>query len=102
MIRQSVSGLAFGSCVIAHRCKRRPGKANVIPEGSGDGFERQRGVDVLMRGGLAVRAAGPASLGASAQSLVNDGLDGARASAAFGAATEAAINLLGTTRKVLR
>ena len=51
---------------------------------------------------LAVRAAGAASLGASAQSLVNDGLDGARASAAFGAATEAAIDLLGTTGKVLR
>lgn len=55
-----------------------------------------------MRSGLAVRAAGAASLGASAQSLVNDGLDGARASAAFGAATEAAIDLLGTTGKVLR
>ena len=59
-------------------------------------------MDVLMRSGLAVRAAGAASLGASAQSLVNDGLDGARASAAFGAATEATIDLLGTTGKVLR
>jgi hypothetical protein len=51
---------------------------------------------------LAVRASGAAGLGADAQSLVNDGLDGPRAPAAFGAATEAAIDLLGATRKLFR
>jgi len=59
-------------------------------------------MDVLMRSRPAVRAAGAASLGASAQSLVNDALDGARASAAFSAAAEAAIDLLGIAGKVLR
>jgi hypothetical protein len=43
-----------------------------------------------------------AGLGASTESLVNDGFDGARASATFGAATEAAIDLLGIARKVFR
>jgi hypothetical protein len=43
-----------------------------------------------------------ASLGASTESLVNDGFDGAGASATFGAATEAAIDLLGIARKVFR
>jgi hypothetical protein len=50
----------------------------------------------------AVRAAGAAGLGASPQSLVDDGLDGARATAAFGAAAEAAVDLLGIAGKVLR
>ena len=50
--------------------------------------------------GLTVRATGTAGLGAGAQSLVNDGLDGARAAAAFGAAAEAAVNLLGISGKV--
>ena len=66
------------------------------------GFECQRVFDVLMRGGLAVRAAGAAGLGASPQRLINDGLDGARASAAFGAAAETSVDLLGTAGKVLR
>jgi hypothetical protein len=43
-----------------------------------------------------------AGLGASTESLVNDGFDGAGASATFGATTEAAIDLLGITRKVFR
>jgi hypothetical protein len=47
-----------------------------------------------------VRTAGTARLGASAQSLVNDGLDGARAPAAFGTATEASIELLGIPGEV--
>ena len=51
---------------------------------------------------LAVRATGAAGLGAGAQSLVNDGLDGARASATFGAAAEATVDLLGITGKVGR
>ena len=50
----------------------------------------------------AVRAAGAAGLGASSQSLVDDGLDGARATAAFCAAAEAAVDLLGIAGKVLR
>ena len=83
------------------------GRARLTPfprvqKGSGNGFECHHVVDVLMRSRPAVRATGAAGLGARAQSLVNDGLDGARASAAFGAATEAAIDLLGATRKVLR
>ena len=52
--------------------------------------------------GLAVRASGAAGLGAGAQGLVDDGLDGARASAAFGAAAEAAIDLLCIAGKVFR
>jgi hypothetical protein len=50
----------------------------------------------------AMRAAGTAGLGASPQSLVDNGLEGARAAAAFGATTETAVNLLGATRKVIR
>ena len=52
--------------------------------------------------GLAVRASGAAGLGAGAQRFVDDGLDGARAPAAFGAATEAAIDLLGISRQIVR
>ena len=44
-----------------------------------------------------MRAAGAAGLGAGAQGLVNDRLDGAGAAAAFGAAAEAAIDLFGMT-----
>ena len=66
------------------------------------GGECELGVGMRPGGfGLAVRASGAAGLGAGAQSLVNDGLDGARASAAFGAAAEAAIDLLGIARKRL-
>jgi len=43
-----------------------------------------------------------AGLGASTESLLNDGFDGAGAPATFGAATEAAIDLLGIARKVFR
>ena len=46
---------------------------------------------------LAARLAGH---GAFTERLVNDGLDGARASAAFGAAAETAIDLLGITRQL--
>jgi hypothetical protein len=49
-----------------------------------------------------VRASGTAGLGASPQSLINDGLDGACAPATFSAATEAAIELLGIARKIFR
>lgn len=47
-----------------------------------------------------VWAAGTAGLSAGAEGFVDDGLDGARATAAFGAAAEATINLLGIARKV--
>ena len=59
-------------------------------------------MDVLMRRALTVRTAGAAGLGTSPQRFVYDGLDGARASAAFGAAAEAAVDLLGVAGKVLR
>ena len=52
--------------------------------------------------GVAVRAARAAGFGARAQRFVDDGLDGARATAAFGAAAEATVNLLCMTRKVRR
>ena len=51
---------------------------------------------------LAVRTAGAASLGAGAQGIVDNRLDGARATAALGAASEASIDLLGVAVKVLR
>ena len=50
----------------------------------------------------AVRASRAAGLGARTESVVNDGLDGARASSTFGAATEAAVDLLGVARKRFR
>jgi hypothetical protein len=66
---------------------------------SADGFEREQGIGVLMC--MAVRTAGAAGPGAGAQRLVDDGLDGSRATAALGAATKAAIELLGIAGKVL-
>jgi hypothetical protein len=51
---------------------------------------------------LAMRTTGAAGLGAGAQRLIDDGLDGARATAALGAASEAPIELLGIAGKVLR
>jgi hypothetical protein len=65
-------------------------------------FEREIAVDVGIFRDLAMRAARTAGLGASSQSLVDDGLEGARASAAFGATTETAIDLLGATRETIR
>jgi hypothetical protein len=50
----------------------------------------------------AVRAAGAAFLGAGAERFVDDGLDRARAPAAFGAAAEAAVNLFRIPRQVRR
>ena len=47
-----------------------------------------------------VRAARAALLGAGAKCFIDDGLDGARASAALGAAAEAAINLFRTSRQI--
>src|SRR3981081_1517075 len=48
------------------------------------------------------RAAGMAGLGSGSERVIKDGLDGARAPAAFGAAAEASVNLLGISRKVFR
>jgi len=59
-------------------------------------------VGVRFRRGLAMRASGTAGLGASSQSRVNDGLDGAGAPAAFGAAAEAAVELLGIAWQIFR
>src|SRR5947208_12748286 len=50
----------------------------------------------------AVRATGAAGFGAGTEGLVDDGLDGAGATAAFSAAAEAAVDLLGAARKVRR
>ena len=50
---------------------------------------------------MVVGTAGLAGPGAGAERLIDDALDGARATAAFGAATEAAVKLLGATRKAL-
>ena len=66
------------------------------------GRECELGVGLRFYAVLAVRASGTAGLGAGAQGLVDDGLDGARAAAAFGAAAEAAIDLLGIAGKVRR
>ena len=67
------------------------------------GGEGELDKDIL---GLRIRpvvpASGMAGLGAGPEGLVDDGLDGARASAAFGAAAEAAVDLLGIARKVFR
>jgi hypothetical protein len=49
-----------------------------------------------------VPASGMTGLGALSEGLVDDSLDGARASAAFGATAETAIDLLGIARKVVR
>ena len=59
-------------------------------------------VHVRVRFGPAVLASGMAGLGAVAERLVDDGLDGARASSTFGAAAEAAVDLLGIARKRFR
>jgi hypothetical protein len=76
-------------------------KYRKISGDSGSG-ERELGVGVRFRDDLAVRTAGAAGLGAGAQGLVDDGLDGARASATFGAAAEATVDLLGIAGKVRR
>jgi hypothetical protein len=49
---------------------------------------------------VAVRATGVASPGTGAKRLVDNALDRTRATTAFGAATKAAIELLGAPRKV--
>jgi len=50
---------------------------------------------------MAVGATGLACQGAGAQRVLDDALDGAGATAAFGAAAEATVDLFGVTRKVV-
>ena len=57
-------------------------------------------VDRFIHHIMAVRAAGAAGFGARPKGFVDDGLDGARAAAAFGAAAEAAIKLFGVARQI--
>ena len=69
------------------------------------GGERELGLRRLGLRGLfgrlmAMRAARTAGFGAGAKGFVDDALDGARAAAALGAATEAAIDLLRVARQV--
>ena len=73
-----------------------------IFKASDGSFEREFAVDRRVRMQATVRASGTTGLGASTQRVIDDGLDGARAATAFGAAAEAAIDLLGITRKVFR
>jgi hypothetical protein len=70
--------------------------------GFSGGSERELGVAVWFRLEAAVRATGAAGLGAGAQRLVDNGLDGARASSTLGAAAEASVNLLGVSGKIFR
>jgi hypothetical protein len=68
--------------------------------GISGGSEREVAREVLIRPGLAMRASRATGLGAGAESLVNDRLDGARASATFGAAAQTSVDLLGIARQV--
>ena len=60
------------------------------------------GMRVLLGVGGAVRATGAAGLGAGAERLLDNALDGARAAAALGTAAETAIDLLGIPGEVFR
>jgi hypothetical protein len=66
------------------------------------GSERELGIDTRLGVAPAVGASGATGLGASTKSLVNDGLEGARATAAFSAAAEAAVELLGIAGQIFR
>src|SRR5690349_14665190 len=81
------------------RGKAQPGlrKFSAGSEGELGGLGR------LVIGGhrVAVPAAGAAGLGAGAEGFIDDGLDRARAAAAFGTATEASIDLLGMTHGIV-
>jgi hypothetical protein len=57
---------------------------------------------IVMRCGLGVPATGQAAIDAGTERLLDDGRDGARAAAAFGAAAETAIDLLGVPGKLVR
>ncbi len=88
------------------------GRSNPLPKGSDSGkqaifevsggSERELGIDMRLGVPFAVGAPRATGHGASTESLVNDGLDGARAPAAFSAAAEAAIELLGIAGQIFR
>ena len=69
---------------------------------SGGCYQGQIGVAVRVGVSGTVRAAGTTGLGAGAQRLVDNALDGACTAAAFGAAAEATIELLGVPGEVFR
>src|SRR5450756_74915 len=77
--------------------KARTGTRTMI-EASGGSLE----IVVDVRFGLAVRAAGLTGLGAGSERLLDDGLHRACTAATFDAATEAAIDLPGIARKIIR
>jgi hypothetical protein len=91
---------AVGTAEIRTFRKRKSGNS----KGFSAGREREGRGNFLRRlvvGRVAaVRAAGAALLGTGAERFVDDGLDGARAPAAFGAAAEAAVNLLRIPRQI--
>jgi hypothetical protein len=88
------------------------GRGNPLPKASGSGkqaipeisggSEREHGVVMPPGVPRAVGAPGATGFGTRTESLVNNGLDGARAPAAFGAAAEAAIELLGVAGQTFR
>ena len=88
------------------------GRSNPLPKGSDSGkqaifevsggSERELGIDLRLDVPLAVGASRATGLGASTKSLVNDGLDGARAPATFSAAAETAVELLGIAGQIFR
>jgi hypothetical protein len=88
------------------------GRSNPLRKGSDSGkqaifevsggSEREGGIDMRLGVPLAVGASRATGLGASTKSLVNDGFDGARTPAAFSAAAEAAIELLGIAGQIFR
>jgi hypothetical protein len=85
---------------VRRRSRQKRGNPAILQVSGGS--QRELGMDMRFRSRLAVRAPGTAGLGASPKGLVDDGLDGARAPAAFGAAPEAAIDLLGIARQIIR
>src|SRR5204862_6869722 len=74
---------------------------NPANSGFSGGREREL-VGRLISRVLAVRAARTARLGAGAERFVDNGLDGTRAAAAFGAAAEAPVDLLCIARQIRR
>ena len=97
MIRQSVSALLSRG-----RGHRRANSDGAILKVSGCRFPNRAIVRVPMPHWAAVRASGAAGLGARAQRLVDDGLQGTRTAAALGAAAETAVDLSGVAGKFLR
>jgi hypothetical protein len=66
------------------------------------GDAREGNVAMVVRIRPAVGAAGTASVGTGSERFLNDRLDGARATAALGAATETSVDLLGVAGKIFR